>query len=185
MQAISRKGCVYKQASACRCCNILHAIWWPRTIHLAELHLSLHKCYHVCGCGRNGTQPCGKSHCNPHPNDTRRIGTQQSGKYTSTRTLQHQRETMGNQPRVDFHMHTLALPKSVPSTITSQHYRVLAYLIKKSVTMFASCVPLSSCWLYSAPPFSGLQNEKENNTCPFLHTGQPGSPACAEQTLSK
>ena len=32
------------------------------------------------GHGSNGTPPCGKSHCNPYQNDTKRTGIQTSGK---------------------------------------------------------------------------------------------------------
>ena len=52
----------------------------------------------------------------------------------TARAARHQRETMGNQPRADFRMHTLAPPKSVLSSITARAALgtlSLAYLIKK------------------------------------------------------
>ena len=91
---------------------------------------------------QTGTPLCGKS-CYDHcPNDTRRIGTQPSGKYLSTRSHRHQRENMGNQPRADFCMHTLALPQSVLSTITAlaaQGTFRLAHLIEKKNDGTQSC----------------------------------------------
>jgi hypothetical protein len=76
--------------------------------------------------------PCGKSHYSPSPNDTKHTGVHQSGKYPSTCTHRRLWETLGNQPRADIRIPTLALPELVLSTNLAQGAfgtESLAYLI--------------------------------------------------------
>ena len=62
-----------------------------------------------------GKSPCGKLPCGPSLNDTKRNGIQRNRKSPWICKLKPLWETIGNQPRADFRMLTLALLIPVPA----------------------------------------------------------------------
>ena len=107
-------------------------------------------CSYANGHESSGNPLCGKCHCNPCPNDSRRIGIQQSGKYPST----HTRADINGKPRGTSPERTSACtPRHPPNlylaqTLPMRHMALssLAYLIKKSPPCQASCAVTAVLW---------------------------------------